>query len=354
MDLCFVSDPLTSLDEILDHELFDLVGITVRNIDSVLFFNNETFLADIRQLVIAVKRWELPIVVGGSGFWRLPGSTLRYLGVDFGIIGPGERAIVKLVGDLERGNVNYQLLNGWKLGFDVDIVPERGVDIDYATYLANGGIIGFETQKGCPNRCSFCIEAGHLVHPRSIPHIIQELTLLQERGFRHFHLCDSEFNLNLINCKDFLQTLIAQQWELHWTAYLVPNCYDEELFRLFAESHIDLVTLSVCSDPGEQTRAGYSYADLRCIIEFCDQFGIPLAIDLLVGFPNETLTSIEKMVAFFRANRPRSVGVNFYFRLYPSTSLTKNILSDAKLQEKLTRDHKTSRCFYRSCIFRTV
>ncbi|MFW9882506.1 MAG: hypothetical protein ACFFG0_56310, partial [Candidatus Thorarchaeota archaeon] len=51
LDLCFSDTPERDLDNILKNEPFDIVGFTIRNIDSAIYFNNKFFLTDFKPLV---------------------------------------------------------------------------------------------------------------------------------------------------------------------------------------------------------------------------------------------------------------------------------------------------------------
>lgn len=66
LDLCFADDPLEVLDREIDSFSPDITGITVRNIDTVIFENNVFFLDDIKLLADRIKTNGIPIVLGGE------------------------------------------------------------------------------------------------------------------------------------------------------------------------------------------------------------------------------------------------------------------------------------------------
>ncbi|MFX0030612.1 MAG: cobalamin-dependent protein, partial [Candidatus Hermodarchaeota archaeon] len=90
LDLCFSDTPEKDLDEFLCNKTFDIVGFTIRNIDSAIYFNNDFFLPDVKSLVQCVREQKIPTVLGGSGFSAMPNEILDFLKADYGIIGPGE------------------------------------------------------------------------------------------------------------------------------------------------------------------------------------------------------------------------------------------------------------------------
>jgi len=80
-----------------------------------------------------------------------------------------------------------------------------------------------------------------------------------------------------------------------------------------------------------------SYDDLEKIIKYCKKYSIELAIDLLTGYPNESIQSTKEVIGFFKKTRPRTVGINFYYRLFKSTRLAHFIDKNPLMHKKLTR-----------------
>ena len=118
-----------------------------------------------------------------------------------------------------------------------------------------------------------------------------------------------------------------------------PSPCDEELFRLLSKSNANLITLSVDSDENIQSQNNYSYDDLEKIVNYCRKYDIELVIDLLTGYPYESIESTKKAIKFFKKNRPKSVGVSFCYRLFKNTRLAKSIENDQPLQKQLTRGY---------------
>jgi radical SAM superfamily enzyme len=118
-----------------------------------------------------------------------------------------------------------------------------------------------------------------------------------------------------------------------------PTPYNERLFQLLHETNAYLITLSVDSDKITQTLNDYSYDDLANIINFCNKYKIELAIDLLTGYPYETIESTIEILKFFQKNRPKTVGISFYYRIFKNTPLENSIRNDTILQKKLTKEY---------------
>ncbi|TFF88354.1 MAG: radical SAM protein [Promethearchaeota archaeon] len=351
LDLCFKSQPLKFLNKYLQKETNkpDIIGITIRNIDTSSYFTEEFFLPEIKDLVDYIKKYNIPIVLGGAGFSALPSEILEYLGADYGVFGPGEGAFVSLLRDWHQGSIKSRLYNGWEYKLE-QLVHYRGNDINYSKYIPNEGILGFELKKGCNNKCPYCIESDKPVLYKRIDNVIEEIRYLVDQGYNHFHLCDSEFNLNLKHSIDFCKSIIDNEIKMKWALYMKPVPYNKELFKLLHESNAYLITLSVDSYKKIQKLNNYSYNDLNKIINYCKEYKIKLAIDLLCGYPGESKESIEEVIKFFKNNRPNTVGITFYYRIY-RTPLSRLIKKHPEYHKKLTRKLKENENFLNPIFF---
>ncbi|MBN1918339.1 MAG: cobalamin-dependent protein [Verrucomicrobia bacterium] len=333
LDLCFSPDPAEALQSVLDAVRPDAAGVTVRNVDSVLYHTNEFFLDDIAALAASVRRAGIPLIVGGSGVATMPDEVRRHLGADYAIDGPAEGALPELLSGLAAGrNALPPVLDGWRCPIAPDERHPRGELLDYAPYLAAGARFGFETQKGCTGRCIFCTEARRPVLQRSPGVVVEEIASLVEHGATELFCCDSEFNQTLPHCKAFLDALIARGLDVDWTLYMKPLPHDAGLFTLLARSGCTSVTLSVETLALYGLEPAYSEADVVSFVQSAKQAGVTVAIDLTVGLPGEPDDAPRRALDLFRRCRPKTVGVNAYLRLYPAAELAARVMADPKLR----------------------
>ena len=103
LDLCFSDAPLKDIDEAVAEFGPDIVGVSVRNVDTVLFQTNEFFLDDIRNVVRHVReKYGLAVIIGGAGVAADPEGIVDYLGADYAVAGPAEGAVNELLEDIGR------------------------------------------------------------------------------------------------------------------------------------------------------------------------------------------------------------------------------------------------------------
>ncbi len=333
LDLCFSNNPSGELVNALQSLKPDITGISIRQVDTALYPGNQFFLPEILDYVRLCKNFGTPVVLGGSGFSIMPEKILRYTGAHYGIYGPGEQALVALMDELQQGAVSNSLTirDGYKALRSNRQVSPRAKVIDPSLYLQNEGIFGFRTQFGCNETCFFCVEAATKVsycHPQAVAHEIKQLI---ERGAKQFHLCDAEFNILESHCIDVCRAIVEITGPIQWTLYMKPEPISAEMFHWLAASGATMITLSIDT----LQYSPDSYNRLEPFFFLAKEYGIRVMVDLSVGYPGEPLSASARMLDFLNSLPVYSVGVNSYFRVYPRTSLYKQILAKPHLRDLL-------------------
>ncbi|MFH1071707.1 MAG: cobalamin-dependent protein [Candidatus Glassbacteria bacterium] len=331
LDLCFEADAAGVLAAAVDDFKPQVAGVTIRNIDTALCQNNVFFLDEIAEFVRLLESAGVPVIEGGAGFGFASRAVLDYTGASWGVEGPGEAALPRLLERLEQEEVpRGEIIDGWSCPPDPEmIISGRGRMVDYSKYLQNGGIAGFETQKGCFGECTYCAERCRRVIFRKTERVVDEIRALAVRGVADFHLCDAEFNQELSFCHRFAGDLANEGLEIGWTLYLKAVPADQRLFELLSASGAYLVTLSLPSGPDGLKRAGMMADAAR-------ENGIRLAVDYLCGFPGQSPDQVRRDLDELRTAEPDTVGLNCFIRLYPGLPLTRQILADESLRPGLT------------------
>jgi radical SAM superfamily enzyme YgiQ (UPF0313 family) len=331
LDLCFVDEPYAEINRSVAEFRPDIAGVTVTNIDSISYHDNEFYLDAVRGIVLYLKSsFSLKVIIGGAAMPAGPEGLLRYLNADYGISGPGEGVINKLLSDIQgAGEKIRNIYNG---RFPAYSNCSRIIShIDYRRYYEAEGIAGFETHKGCSSSCVYCIEANSPVAFRRPEDVVQEIRGFTERGHNKFHLCDAEFNEDLDHSLEFCSALRKANLGIQWAVYMKPSNYNQKLFRLMRETGVYQITLAIDSF----RKCPLYWTDTERIIFNARSNGIRIVVDFLTGFPYEDEELLKWCLDFFRRLAPDRVNINTFIRLYRSRPISGIIMQNADLRQHL-------------------
>ncbi|MBN2520627.1 MAG: cobalamin-dependent protein [Bacteroidales bacterium] len=327
-DLCFSNDPKSDIQLAISKLKPDIIGITIRQIDTVLYQNNEFFLPEIKEYITECKKLDCKVILGGAGFSIMPAEILEYTGADYGIVGPGELALVRFLNMLEQNYELPKIINGFDYFQDSEYRFSRKPLFDYNKYIENDGIAGFRTQIGCNENCIFCTEAKKKIIFHDPDSVGREIASIKEFGIERFHLCDSEFNLNIEHSIAVCKSIVKHNHKIDWTLYMKPKPVTEELFTWLKKTGANSTTLSINT----------VNADYKSIQEFCryaEKNEIKIAADISTGFPGENIDSLYKMIDVLELLPVTTAGINSFYRIYPNTGLYFQILKNKKMKDFL-------------------
>ncbi len=331
LDLCFSRDPLQELSNKIIEIKPDIAGISIRHIDTVLYQNNEFFIYEIKEYVEVCKKLKLKVILGGVGYSIMPEEILDYTGADYGICGPGEVALEQLLDNIETGKSVSQITNGFSFFTGSRFEFARSKVIDYSDYISNDGIVGFRTQTGCTDNCFFCTEGKTQIIYNTPESVGKEISELKQGGYSHFHLCDSEFNLNINHCINICKAIIEYAGPINWTLYMKPEPYSVDMFKWLEKSGATLITLSIDT----KSSGVKSFKKLTEFFSLANKEEIKIAVDLSIGHPYEEVQQTKAMIDFLGGQPAETIGVNSVYRVYPGTPLYYTIIKDQSLEKYL-------------------
>jgi len=331
LDLCFCNEPEDELYHTLESYDPDIAAISVRQTDTVLYHQNVFFLPEIQKYTGICKSFGCITVLGGSGFSIMPEEILRYTGADHGISGPGEHSFIRLIRSIENGTGSPELMDGYADYPATVRDHRREIVVDYSSYLGNEGIVGFRTQIGCDGKCMFCTEADKKVIFHDPGTVGQEINMLVRQGYENFHLCDSEFNLSIEHCIEVCKAIESTSGPVRWSLYMKPEPFSEDLFRCLYHSGADMLTLSMDT----LDTSNHFLGMIGDFLYLANKYRLKVAVDLSTGFPYEDMQNAKTMIDFLENQPVQTVGVNFFYRVYPGTGLYLLIKYHNDLQQYL-------------------
>jgi radical SAM superfamily enzyme YgiQ (UPF0313 family) len=342
LDLCFSDNPVKDIKNKIIEYHPDIIGVTIRQVDTALYPENEFQLDKIKDFVSVCKSHHLPVILGGAGCSIMPKEIITFTGADYAITGPGEKALPALLDMLENKQTPAQIIHGYDHLKTHTYTFNRVYCVDYEKYIKNDGIIGFRTKIGCTDNCFFCTEREHKMVYHTPEAVGKEIKTLKNKNFKRFHLCDSEFNINTEHCIAVCKAIIKHAGKIDWVVYMKLKPFSAELFHYMHQTGVSAMTLSIDS---EFCTPKY-FADLTLFLKLAQDNGIDVAIDMSIGYPYEDINHTQQLIEFLDTQPIDTIGINSHFRVYPGTRLFDNIQKDEKLQQYLINDHGKEGYFY--------
>lgn len=326
----------------------DLVGLSLRNIDTVDSSRPRGFLDLHREMVRQIRACtDAPIVLGGSGFSIFPQELMALLQADFGVAGPGERPLAAILNALEQGDspsaiagVCTQASPGTAPSRPHTFASEASHDpalIEY--YWREGGMIGLQTKQGCPHRCSYCtypLIEGHDVRCGD-PEVLagQVERIAKEHGVTYFFVVDSVFNTVPEAEVAFAEALCRRNLDVSWGAFFSPAGMTQDYLETLKRSGLTHVEFG--TDSLSDTVLA-SYGKEFCVSDVIDAFALVEALDLhcahylILGGPGETPGTIQETMSNTHRMK-RSVYLPFAgIRVYPNTPLCEQAIAEGAIR----------------------
>ncbi|MCK4764200.1 MAG: radical SAM protein [Candidatus Aminicenantes bacterium] len=351
----FNFEPESAVYRKLRQKDVDLVGITVRNLDSGYLSKIELFQPSIKKLVERIKNTcDCKVVLGGAGFSSMPREILAYSGADFGVVGYGEEALPQIVRALRQGGDLNKIDNlTWRKNGKIQVNPlstgnyenipvRRRNIVRNSSYYRVYGIGSIEAMRGCPRRCGYCCEpniSGSKVVKHKVGNIIEELKELKSIGIHHVFLCDSETNFGGQEYLfDFCEQLIRSRVGITWTAsmYPDPETVSHKLLCLMKEAGCSEVYIGADSGSDEiLTGMGRSHSaeDTTVMVEKLRKANLRPLPAYLIGWPGESIKTIEETFAHIKSCRFDDVLLFAGIRIYADTELARIAMKEGIIQE---------------------
>jgi radical SAM superfamily enzyme YgiQ (UPF0313 family) len=355
LDLCWEEKWHKAIAEFLHTSEFDLVCLTLRNIDDSAFTTRQSFIGDFTDIVREVRQHtEGVIVVGGVGFSIMPEQILALCGADAGVWGDGEFVLPEIADRVAAKQDWHDLPNlVWSQDGKcrrnnpsspplADLPPMSRTWFDNRRYFNEGGQAGIETKRGCPSLCIYCadpIAKGKNTRLRPPKSVVDEIERLLRQNIDHIHTCDSEFNLPEQHAMEVSLEICRRNLgdKLRWYAYCSPVPFSAELARSMCNAGCKGINFGVDSGDEEmlkRLRREFTPADILNAAHLCKKAGIAVMFDLLLGSPGESRSSILKTIELMRQAEPDRVGISLGVRAYQGTELA-DMVTKGKMKKGL-------------------
>ena len=271
------------------------------------------------------------VILGGIHVTVCPDEATRH--ADAIVTGEAETIWPEVCEDLLAGKLKERYIGS-------PTAPSRMSPVDYRffsnrRYLTPASL--FAT-RGCNRRCSFCVSSRYMGPYRTKPldvleQEIDQLTELYPRAFLQF--TDDNLLANR-NYSAKLLALIRRKKRRFVTMVTVDQFCNSALMEEMASSGCLGVAVGVesldddnCASVGKYQNLQQPFTDA---VRHANKYGIQVAALIMVGLPNDTPDRLLRTLQYLK-KIPCSIYDIRILRIYPSTSLYKQMLSSGDVTE---------------------
>ncbi len=329
----------------------DYIGLSLRNVDDVNFYSQESFISGYKMIVDIVRETSTSmLIIGGSAFSIYPRELFAFFNPDYAIHGEGEESLFNFLVSVDAGKPDLSVeglvyhdgneirVNGRKSFIKTpDLNFDTGL-LDF--YWDKAGMVNVQTKRGCPYNCIYCtypLIEGHHVRTLDPDKIVYTLRQLYEKhNIDYVFFTDSVFNISNKFNIELANKLIESKLPVHWGAYFSPHNLTLENLKLFALAgltHIEFGTESMSDTTLKKYGKHFDVEEVVRVSDYCNQAGIYFCHFMIIGGYGETEETINE--SFENSKRIENT-VFFPFigmRIYPGTILHKIAIEQGIVRE---------------------
>lgn len=302
-----------------------LRSIYLKKADAVLFscyIWNVEICIDVADMLKKVAP-ETKIILGGPEVSFDTSYMEKYSFIDGIMRGEGEETFKEW---LEKGDDVKGMT--YRIGDEIIHNPDRELihDITKIPFpyteedikLNCGKLIYYESSRGCPFNCSYCLSSTtHNVRFRDIETVKEELMFFVRHGIRIVKFVDRTFNANRKRTCELIKFLIDNAGNTTFHFEVAADLINDELIQLFKTAPEGLFQLEIgvqsTNDKtidaiDRKTNFEQICRAVRCVHE---AGGVHMHLDLIAGLPFEDIESFKKSFDDVFALRPHVLQLGF-------------------------------------------
>jgi anaerobic magnesium-protoporphyrin IX monomethyl ester cyclase len=250
------------LAEYLKRENFDIIGL------GFLAARFKETVIDLCKVINTYKK-DAWLVLGGHGPSAIPEYILKTTNADIVVIGEGEETIIDLINyKINNRDITKVLGIAYNLNGEVRInerrkpiqkldnipFPEWSIFPmnEYTSCLKFYGMNSEEkslpiiTSRGCTNRCNFCYRLEKGIRFRSIPNIIDEIRVLNEKyGVTFFAMNDELFLFSKKRLFEFKDALEQNNLKIKYECQARVDIFNDEIAQCLKDSGCTFVNFGM-------------------------------------------------------------------------------------------------------------
>lgn len=345
VDLCFEKHMQKRLADIIKRYNPDIIGLSIRNIDTCEWWSrNQLLLKDVKMVIgICKSLTDAPIILGGAAVSVMPREILSYLGCNYAVVGNAERVFVEILNKIEQkkpfldtGGVAHLIDGRYVFNHFERDDKFKGVDIadwvNFKAYKKLGAAMPIQSKRGCALNCIYCVYnkiEGHNYRLRPPAEVADDIeNLIKNKGINFFEFVDSTFNIPQDHAEQICKNLILRKARAAFTAIDInPLGVSLKLLQLMKEAGFSLINIAPESASEEMLislKKGFTLDSLKKTAEYLNKIDLMSIWRFMIGGPGETRESIRKTLEFAKEYLTGKKTIAFFeigIRIYPGTEL---------------------------------
>jgi radical SAM superfamily enzyme YgiQ (UPF0313 family) len=327
----------------------DVVGITAMTFT----------LIDVLKVIEIVKKINplTKIILGGPHPHIYPKETLDLSGVDFVVMGEGEKVLLKL---LQNINHPQELIKINNLAFkqnqetiitevldynrELDQLPFPARQLTpykkYWSILSGNNIITtMFTSRGCPYQCTFCDRPnmGKIFRARSAKNVVDEMEQCLKMGIQEIFIYDDTFTVDQQRVIDICNEIIKRRLDFIWDIRARVDTINELMLKKLKQAGCARIHYGVESGTEKILKVlnkGIHLDQVVKVFNLTKKIGISTFAYFMIGCPNETKEDILETIKFAKKLNTDFVQITL-LTPFPATK----IYNDALAKGIIKRDY---------------
>lgn len=291
----------------------------------------ETLLPEIQKILPGVPIW----LGGPEVSYRAKEALQSYQGVKGVMVGEGEETFLELLRFYlgegicleEIKGIVYRSEKGEMTESELIIEnpPRVLTDMDKLPFLYRNlqeftnRIIYYETSRGCPYRCSYCLSSiDKTVRLRSFPVVKEELQFFLDQKVAQVKFVDRTFNCNRKHAMQIWEHLIANDNGItNFHFEIEADILSEEEFQILEKARPGLFQMEIGVQTANQKtldeiRRTAKLSGIQKAVERLKKANnIHIHLDLIAGLPFEDYESFGKSFDIVYAMKPEQLQLGF-------------------------------------------
>ncbi|MGB7605770.1 MAG: B12-binding domain-containing radical SAM protein [Lutisporaceae bacterium] len=231
--------------------------------------------------------------------------------IDYIITGEGEETLLELLEHLSEDKSDINSIAGLtyrasekiicneerRLLKNLDVIPFPYDDL----LQLNTKIIYYETTRGCPFNCQYCLSSTmNGVRYFSMDRIKKELKLFIDSGVKQVKLVDRTFNCKKSHSLEIIKYIISQNGKTNFHFEIAADLLDEEMISVLAQAPKDMFQyeIGVQSTNPQALKEISRTMDLEKVkqnaLAIQSLHNSHIHLDLIAGLPFEDFVSFHK------------------------------------------------------------